>query len=177
MRGKTTKTITILGCAMASGIAIYNATFATSSATFNPFGSTINGQNLTNFLTDGNVVYANGGNSLMNETTATKTGDASDPANADCYGTNAAVLTDIDALSIGFSAIISNGFHANGVFATTSTIDIVNSSVTVSGEGSGALMVSNNGIIRANGNQFAQAVSVALLKLRTMRLWLTLALW
>ena len=64
-----------------------------------------------------NVLLVNGGTSTISNATVTKLGDTDDE-NSDFYGTNAAILTYNGAtLNLIGGKVITNGSHANAVFA------------------------------------------------------------
>lgn len=97
-----------------------------------------------------NALLVAGGTSTLSNPTITKTGD-SDGDNSDFYGTNAAVLVKEGILNINGGEIITNGSHANGVFAySKGTINISDTNIKTSSNNSGAIMVTGGGTLTAN---------------------------
>lgn len=97
-----------------------------------------------------NALLVKSGTSTINACTITKSGDSTDE-NADFYGTNAGILVYNGAsLNIKGGKIITNGSHANAVFAyTNGTINIEDTEIKTTGNNSGGIMVTGGGILNA----------------------------
>ena len=90
------------------------------------------------------------GTSTLNNITINKTGDASGD-DADFYGTNAGILVYNATLNIKGGTIITNGSHANAVFAySKGTINISDATINTTSNNSGGLMATGGGVINAN---------------------------
>ena len=97
-----------------------------------------------------NALLVTGGTSTLTNPSITKTGD-SDGDNSDFYGTNAAVLVKMGTLNINGGTVITNGSHANGVFAySNGTINISDTNIKTTSNNSGAIMVTGGGTLTAN---------------------------
>lgn len=97
-----------------------------------------------------NALLVTGGTSNISNPTVTKSGD-SDGDNSDFYGTNAAVLVKEGTLNINGGTVITNGSHANGVFAySNGTINISDTNIKTTSNNSGAIMVTGGGTLTAN---------------------------
>lgn len=97
-----------------------------------------------------NSLLVTGGTSTLTDPEVTKTGD-SDGDDADFYGTNAAVLATAGTLNIKGGGVVTNGAHANGIFANSSgIINVENTKIKTSSNNSGAVMVTGGGTLTAN---------------------------
>jgi hypothetical protein len=96
-----------------------------------------------------NALLVTGGTSTLTDATINKTGD-SDGDTSDFYGTNAAVLVKEGTLNINGGTVITNGSHANGVFAYgDGVININNTTIKTTSNNSGAIMVTGGGTLTA----------------------------
>ena len=91
------------------------------------------------------------GNLTITNGTINKTGDADDE-NSDFYGTNAGVLvTNGGTLKLSDSTVITNGKHANAVFAYgTGVANLSNVRISTTSDNSGGIMVTGGGTLTAD---------------------------
>lgn len=112
--------------------------------------TTNNGQTYSSTTGSQNALLVTGGTSTITNPIVTKSGD-SDGDNADFYGTNAAILAKEGTLNINGGNVMTNGSHANGVFAySNGTINITDTNIKTTSNNSGAIMVTGGGTLTAN---------------------------
>ena len=96
-----------------------------------------------------NALLITGGTVKLNKIKVTKTGDDSGD-NSDFYGTNAAVLATGGIVEIANSEVVTNGSHANGIFAIgEGKITVKDTKIRTSSNNSGGVMVTGGGTLVA----------------------------
>lgn len=98
-----------------------------------------------------NAILVSGGTVNLTYPVIEKSGD-SDGDNADFYGTNAAVFVNNGAtLNITGGSLITNGAHANGLFAYgTGVLNASDTAIETNPNNSGGIMVTGGGTLTAN---------------------------
>ena len=103
---------------------------------------------ITNTESNQNAVLATSGNSRINESVVTKTGDGSSEA---LDGGNSAILVQSNAsLSIMSASITTDGAYADAVYASGGRVTVAGGSILTKARNSNGIVVSNNGSAIAN---------------------------
>lgn len=109
------------------------------------------GKSYTSSTGGENALLVSAGESTITNPNVNKSGDESSES-SDFYGTNAGVLVyNGSTLNISGGNIITNGSHANAVFAYGSgTINISGTAIRTNANNSGGIMVTGGGVINAS---------------------------
>jgi len=137
--------------ASASGESASSSADAAASAASASAQSSATTQTIESSADGEHAITADGTHDTYANVAVVKTGDANDE-NADFYGDNAAIFaTNGATLDLDGITVNTDGSHANGVFSygEGTTVNVSNSVIETSGNGSGGIMTTGGGTMNA----------------------------